>query len=525
MRISAQFAVSLMLILFLAACAQEPVTIFAVSFDKTLVPANGGPAPQSTFQPDFKGYLMRHALRLQPGNVIHYSVPNLDLESGTFQFWMKAGARLPAARVNALYLFDGKRTLEFSFDKGSFRVEQQREGQAVSAYRSQKNRISYGRWYLLTITWDDSSTHVYSDDQPVSLSAASSPNINLPPSGSAANTCVGLWGNDSPFSIVIRDLVIRNRLVNESWIQRSFEATRPQPQRLVYRMRDFVHWNGKEIRDPGAADGIAWTTDTELAKLENMSLPSTGEYELSFHIKPTTDIPGGTLRAEVVLHNSKGDSIAVSSRENEPGELTSSGLSLHEKKKSSTSYQSFNLRFHVQEPAKLDYRLLCSYPGKYSLFLDTATLSQVNGKWIDRRRVEDLQHTMGIWKEDPEASKGRAWTNQSSVNIGPYTCIGQPGKYRATWRLKISTQIPDHTRVVVLKVFAHDGFHGSDRRTNKDYGVLQLTSDDFAVRDTWITRSIDFKYDGSDMLEFIAHALILDPGALRFDTITVEPLQ
>jgi hypothetical protein len=111
------------------------------------------------------------------------------------------------------------------------------------------------------------------------------------------------------------------------------------------------------------------------------------------------------------------------------------------------------------------------------------------------------------------------------LNIGPYIRLDNSyQQYRASWRIKVSSKIPPDTPILLLKVFSHQGIYANNRRANKDYAALPLNSSDFPQKNVWQTKSVDFKYDGAEMMEFIAHAKILDPGSFLIDTVTIEAL-
>src|SRR5205823_13967021 len=63
---------------------QEPQPIFYLSFDGSI----GSPSGKIPFDPEFRGYLKRQALRLTPGNVVQYNAPPLGTK-GTVQIWIK----------------------------------------------------------------------------------------------------------------------------------------------------------------------------------------------------------------------------------------------------------------------------------------------------------------------------------------------------------------------------------------------------------------------------------------------------
>jgi hypothetical protein len=107
---------------------------------------------------------------------------------------------------------------------------------------------------------------------------------------------------------------------------------------------------------------------------------------------------------------------------------------------------------------------------------------------------------------------------------GPYTSIGQPGKYRVTWRVKISDSVPNNEPLLLLDVYAHDGFLNEGKRGTRSYGKLALGASEFKTPHVWENKSIDFRYDGANMLEFRAHAKWMNPGAVLLDTVEVQYL-
>ena len=174
-------------------------------------------------------------------------------------------------------------------------------------------------------------------------------------------------------------------------------------------------------------------------------------------------------------------------------------------------YETITLNFHADAGTTAGYAFNSFIPSKYSILLDTIVLESANGKWKNIRRAEDLQHTLGVWMKDDEASKGKAWSNANTLLYGPYTCIGQPGWYRATWRIRIDDSAPEKEPLLLLDVYAHDGFLHAGRRGTRSYGKLALATSDFPHRNTWERKSIEFRYDGANLLEFRAHAKLMKP--------------
>jgi len=507
-----------LLLVFAGACRREnPAPFFSASFDGVLKSDQGEPLPASTkFDPDFKGYLTREALQLHPGDNIAYKIDGSKLQQGTLRLWLKPGLRLPHSRVRILSLGSSEQPMfELALARGGFEFLLSRSGE-TQVYRSGNLHLVPGRWDLLAITWDDKSVAMYLNGQLQSCNTeagkttgSSDPNV----------LSIGLKlgkEEETEFTESVRDLKIWDHVRSADWIRKDFDRDN-QPTHLVWLERDLIHWAGKPIADPEASGGIAWTGDTQLAELDGLKLPSTGDYELTFQIKPLMIIPAGSVRMEVRT----GQTI-FASRENEDADLqTANPRFLLGVSKRESVFQPLTLKFHASAGTVIDYKLLCFLPGKYSFLLDTATVATAG--WQDVRRVEDLKHTMGVWVEDAQAQHGRAWSNQSALNIGPYTCIGQPGRYRATWRIKIGKDALSHGPLVLMKVFSHDALLAM-KRGNKDYAGLEFRASDFESRERWLTKSVDFDYDGADMVEFYVHVKDLEPGAVCIDTITVDSL-
>jgi hypothetical protein len=497
-------------VVFLAGCSREqPAEVLSASFDGTLQPSKGSGFAGAKFEADYAGYLTRRSLRLHCGQIITYDVSRSGLSRGSVQVWFRQGFTLPKSPVHFLQLSTGAAApeLDLSLSRKGMALAVREKSQESSVSHTAQYALTPGVWQMLVLSWTGSDVRLYADEQLIASSAFHA---------SPSKVSVGLWTDqvcEDDQTLTVRDLAVFNEAVDEKWIRASLQSHPVGVPKLVYRLRDLTHWNGKAIKDPEASGGLAWTPDTLLAKSEGVLLPSPGDYELTFLVKASTNIHAGSLHCTVWNSDQNGNLNPLASRDNQENEL-----------QKQPRYQPFTIHFHAAQKSTIAYQLHCTLPGKYSMLLDTATVRAVRNDWKDVRRVEDLQHTMGIWKTDPEAASGRAWGIQNALNIGPYTCIGQPGRYRATWRIKVSGEVPANTPLVLLKIFSHDGYFGHGRSGNKDYAAEIENSDGFAQKDVWTTRTLEFDYDGSDMIEFIAHAKLLDPGTTFFDTITIEPI-
>lgn len=499
------------LIVFLAGCShKQPAEVLSVPFDGKLQPSKGGGFATEKFEEDYAGYLTRRSLRLHCGQTIMYDIGRTGLSHGSVQVWFRQGFTLPKSPVHLLQLLTGPAApvLDLSLGRKGMTLTVRGESPELSVSHAEQFALTPGVWQMLVLSWTGSEVRVFIDEQPM----LSSPFHASPSKVSVGSQTDKACQDDDP-TITVRDLAVFDEATDEKWIHASLLARPAGVPKLVYRLRDLVHWNGKAIKDPEASGGLAWTPDTLLAKSEGIPLPSPGDYDLTFLIKASTNIHAGSLHCSVWNSDQDGNPTPLASRDNREDEL-----------QMKPRYQPFTIRFHAAQKSTIAYQLDCMLPGKYSMLLDTATVRAVGGDWKDVRRVQDLQHTMGIWKADPEAASGKAWGIQNALNIGPYTNIGQPGRYRATWRIKVSGKAPADTQLVLLKIFSHDGYFGHGRTGNKDYAAEAQNSDGFSQKDVWTTRSLDFDYDGSDMIEFIAHAKLLDPGTTLLDTITIEPI-
>jgi hypothetical protein len=187
-------------------------------------------------------------------------------------------------------------------------------------------------------------------------------------------------------------------------------------------------------------------------------------------------------------------------------------------------YKTTSLDFHVEKGTLVGYTFYSWIPSKYSLLLDTIVLQSKNSDWKDIKRAEDLKHTMGVWMKDEEASGGKAWSNANTLLYGPYTSMGQPGKYRVSWRMKLSDWVPANEPLIVLDVYAHDAYLNQGRRGTRSFGKIAVNAGEFRTPHVWESKSIDFRYDGANMMEFRAHARYMKPDAVLLDTVEVQYL-
>ena len=452
-----------------------------------------------------------------------YEAENLHLQRGSLLVWLKPGFRFPESPIRLLSIH-GKPQLDLVLDKKSIEFSLRPNAGMEALYHWEPVHFAPGRWDLFAATWDGTTGSLYLNGQPQSCSR-SEKTLQTAFESEPIKLSIGLnleEEEETEFHEVIRDLAIWDSIKPAEWILHFYEQQN-HATTLVYPVRNLMHWAGKPITDAEAAGGIAWTGDTQIAELDDLKLPASGDYDLTFKIKPLGNVRARSLRMEVWTAY-KGKSKLLAARENEEKELTPPPSNeLLAASKRDSSYQPLSLRFRVEAGTPITYKLLCFLAGKYSFLLDTAVVRAVNGSWQDARSVENLRHTMGVWEADSQASHGRAWSNQNALNLGPYTCIGQPGRYRATWRIEIGADVPDRAPLVLLKVFAHDGFLPV-RRGNKDYAGISLSAADFEKRNQWLNESVDFNYDGADMMEFYAHTKILDPGAICLDTVTIQRL-
>jgi Concanavalin A-like lectin/glucanases superfamily len=495
----------------------------SISFDGTLV-TNHGRNPLKSFRAEYIGYKMRKALKLLPENILTYDVSSLDLHRGAIEFWIKLDSK-PPDRPVSLIRIAGKHApyFEIVLQERTVAFVYKQDPESQPQYlKSKQAMLSKGAWNLWTFTWDATEKYemyveIYCNGEPVKTEYQMEPlsltdsnlveglSLGIAPRGEFAEPCV----------LDLRDPVLWPSLRTASEAAESFSAEYEKMQKqMKWSAVDLYHFAGKKAKDADAKAGLSWTTDTEIAKSDAVKIPETGEYQFNFRMKPLTKILPANLVCEVWSKTPGGGKSTITSWKNNWTDP-----------KNQETYQTISLPFHASKAEEIYFDFQSYIPSKYSLLLDTATIRSSSGNWETRHRFEDLQHTMGVWKEDPEAAGGKGWTNANTLHYGPYVCLGQPGKYRATWRLKVARNVDSNIPLLLLDVFAHDGFFPDGRRGHKSYAKLGLSSSDFKERERWESKSVEFNYDGANMMEFRAFAYQLQPEILFIDTITVESLQ
>lgn len=479
--------------------------------------SSGGSEPIKSFEADYKGFLKRQALQLKPGNNATYIMPASNIRRGTIEFWMKINSTLPHHPILLIQLQDGAgSSIEFFLQQKAIALSLNREAK-VEHWRSLMHFPGRAKWMLVDLTWDltkSNPVEIYLDGQPIEAEpqqtqSASSSNY----SGISPRLTIGIPTGDEDsegLSVDLRDLILWGTIRSERRIKASFAAGQELMKKsLVWPASDLRHYAGKQLQDVEATNGICWTVDTIIGKKEGIVLPARGDYELFFRVKPFTRIEKNNFICEVYEKDNSGNKKELAQWKNSPADFSQID-----------AFQSTSVRFtsHTQNPISFEFQSFI--PSKGSLLLDTISIQSLTNNWQKLWRFEDLEHTMGVWKEDPEALNGRGWINAHTLDYGPYTCIGQPGKYRATWRIRVAKQIPPQTPLVLLDVYAHDGYL-AQRKGNKSYAKFQLNASQFQKRDVWEDKSIEFNYDGADMMEFRAFARTLQSPSFFIDTVTV----
>ena len=462
---------------------------YKIDFNGTLQSASGF-EPKVSFQPEYSGYQKRKAFHLKSGQHILYDLsPVLTGKQGALRFSFKADS-IPSGLLVSLVRYDsvdGLQHVSLSIKRRSLIV-------AVNDthFETAPQIVSPGYWLRISLFWNETAvvpSLIINEKQlhlhPVSLPAAEDPiakgNLQI--------------ASSHGFSWRIKDLEIGNSLPPEN-------AENYLP--LIWPAKDLPHFAGKRIPDKTAQEGTAWTTDSVLSE-NSLRLPAPGKYELVWSVKRIAAAPEGSVVSTVY----EGETKIASEKTN--------AVSLSENK-----YDKFVVSFEVNSAKTIRYSLNSLIPIKHSILADSVILRNLHTGWQLHRQIEDTHRTMGMVKDDAEAEKGKAIDNENTLTYGPYICLGEPGKYRATWRLKLSAKIPAKTAVLLLNVFAHDGFLTHSKRGNKSYGELPLSSESFSSRDSWETKSIEFQYDGADMIEFRTFTRLFQPGDVLLDTITVE---
>lgn len=499
-------------------CSKNISPVISLHFDGDPI-AKEGFKPKEPYTVQYLSYRTRKALMLLPENTLTYDINHLDFKSGTLEFWLKLDSLPSNSPVRLMQVFAkgthfevvvNRRTIQFLYWENP--------GDVAQLLSPEQLMPTKGVWSLWTFCWDSSKNfesvpEIYCNGSPLRTSpAGQSRSAQTIPMGSKLVIGDGaIKSGTDQYAFNLRDLTIWSDVrspneIHQSYVSQVDEMKKP----LRWRAMDLRHYAGTKVKDLDSTDGFAWTTDPEIAKADGIIIPATGKYQLTFRIKPLTHIPAKSLFCKVWSAGNNSKNSPLVSWENGAKELNR----LNE-------YEDISVPFLASKNDNVGFEFQSWIPSKYSLLLDTVTVHAINRNWKLQRRFEDLQHTMGVWMADPEASNGKAWTNANTLHYGPYICIGQPGKYRATWRIKISQDAPSNVPLLLLDVFAHDGFY-SNRRGHKPYAKLALSAAEFQKRDHWEMKSIEFNYDGANMMEFRAFAKLMKPGVVRLDTITVE---
>lgn len=489
----------LLLLIFLSTNCGKDSPFFYVSFDGNMR-SNAGKQPHGDPAPDFRGYLKRQDLRIKPTQFWIYELQKPELDHGTVQAWIKLDSPVGAVHFLAI---GGRLLLSIVDNRIHLRTERH-EFEAANSVRPD------GKWKLLTIIWKKENLRFYTDSNPVALS-------EIPASKGEKQqenqVKVGAWSEETlppNFALRIRDLSLWNAPLKQSFISVTYQSSIQAEQKTAWRAVDLYHFCGKAIRDPSAINKIAWTTDSQFAAWRNVTVPGIAEYELIWRLKRHGKLPPDSIWSAVRSTNTTSrDLLALRN-------ITMTDLPMDD------AYQDLSMKFTAGPDVRLDCELGMKNLDA-NLSLDTVTIRQ-GEKWKLQRRGEELEHTIGGWRTDPEADRGTAWGSKNTLLYGPYACLGEPGKYRVSWRIKVSKDVSAQNEILALDVFAHDAFLRRDFRHTRTY-----TRTSFAVTafrpDQWEIKSLEFKYDGADMMEFRAFSRLTKPGAIEIDTVSVEKIQ
>lgn len=511
-----ELLLTIFITLFLFSCTRDEKPILEITLNGSLR-TSAGSEPIKSFEADYKGFLKRQALQLKPGNKFTYKLPASNVRSGTIEFWMKINSTLPHHPVRLIHLQDGAGSaIEFFLQQKALALSLNREDK-VEHWRSLMHFPGRAKWMLVDLAWDltkRNPVEIYLDGQSVEAEPLKTENASSSNSSDISpRLTIGIPTVDEDsegLTIDLRDLMLWGTIRSASRIKATFAAGQELMNKsLVWPASDLRHYAGKQLHDVEATNGICWTVDTIIGKKEGIVLPTRGDYELSFRIKPFTRIEKNNFICEIYEKDASGNKKELAQWKNSQADFPQID-----------TFQSTAVRFtsHTQNPITFEFQSFI--PSKGSLLLDTISIQSLTNNWQKQWRFEDLEHTMGVWKEDPEALNGRGWINAHTLDFGPYTCIGQPGKYRATWRIRVAPDVSPETPLILLDVYAHDGYLGQ-RKGNKSYAKFQLDASQFQKRGAWEDKSIEFNYDGADMMEFRAFARTLQAHSFAIDTVTV----
>ncbi len=464
-----------------------------IDFNGTLRSGSGS-EPKISFQPEYSGYQKRKVLHLKSGQQIIYDLPTaIAAKQCAFRFSFKADSVPPDSLVTLVRFTTSDRLHIVSLGTKRKALIVKVNG---DEFKSTGDVIAAGYWLRISVLTNNASEtpSLLVNQKEIRLHPVQRPSD----SGSATKGNLEITSSGG-FNWRIKDLEIGDRLPSE--------VAETTDDLLLWAAKDLPHFAGKQIVDKTARGGTAWTTDSVLSE-EGVRLPAPGKYELAWLIKRVATSPEGDLVSNVY----EADHRLASAR------IKAASLSIDQ-------YDRFVVPFNVKSGVAIRFTLNSFVPIKHSILADSVILRSVNTGWQLHRQIEETHRTMGMVKQDLKAEKGKAIDNENTLTYGPYVCLGQPGKYRATWRLKLSGRIPPKTAVLILNVYAHDGLLTPLRRGNKNYAELPLNSESFPSRDSWETKSMDFQYDGADMMEFRTFTRLFEPGDILLDTVTVERLK
>jgi len=493
------------------------------SFSGTLA-TDLGMKPRESAEIDYIGFRTGQALQLVPGSKVNYDVDKLELRRGSIEFWLKLDSPASNTPIPIIYL-NGNHAPRFEILLNNKTIEllyQPDSSTPLKLLRTDQVLPGKGTWCFWSFRWDASDKYeMYMDaqenGQPIQLTDVDEP-IPDRPIGDGKGLIIGIPSDSAAkdeFGIDLRNLTIWPFFRSEKAIQTaSAKELKEMEAPLLWSAIQLNHYAGTRIEDKEARGGFAWTPDSEIARQEGVRISKTGEYKFDFRIKPLVPISAESLSCTVWKKTADGAKTVTASWKND-----------WMKPNQTNGYRDVVLPFQASSGDEVGFEFQSFIPSKYSLLLDTASFVSADGNWEEHRRFEDLQHTMGVWMEDPQAKGAKAWTNANTLHYGPYVCLGQPGKYRASWRIKISPELSPNAALLLLDVFAHDGFYPDGRRGHKPYAKLALSTSEFSKRNAYEVKSIDFNYDGSNMMEFRAFARLFQPGILNIDTIKVEGIR
>ncbi len=500
------FHAAALLLLFFS-CAEKPAASpISIAFNGDVETENGMMPENDSQKHNYASFRERKVLSLHGNEFLQYDLSGWDLDQGSLNFWLK----LESASDSTLVSLHAKGTTMRIANSGRvLQMQFSRKGNDQN-FQMRRKISPAGMWANIVLTWNTKTDLVslYVNGSRVDLSEST---INE--TETLEGLCVGNSQNQENFIALIRDLQLRPSILSDQEIAASFEEKIQEMQKpLKWNAENLEHYAGKKVSAEGTANGEAWTIDTLFASRDHVPLKEGSNYKLVFRIKPLTPLAPGSIQCNV-WKSLAAEKVPLISWSNARNDLVETG-----------KYKTFSLPFRANEKESVGYAFYSLIPSKYSLLLDTVTLESENGSWKEIHRAEELKHTVGVWMKDDEAAGGKAWSNANTLLYGPYTSIGQPGRYRVTWRVKISDSVPNDEPLLLLDVYAHDGFLNEGKRGTRSYGKLALGSAEFQTPHVWENKSIDFRYDGANMLEFRAHAKWMDPGAVLLDTVEVQYL-